>query len=182
MSTNISNTTSFCTPTQALDYHDARQWGDVALDTNTRESQANLLTDPRFQNLLNDAAGMIEMACLRGNRYLPADLSTNLTGVSKQMLVGLNAELAFWKGVTRRHPDKPLSPTSILALQTLDQLASGEKIFSFQETADAGNPFDQFLQAQDLLKLGLASDAACRFFGQRSKWTRLYGGGRGCGC
>jgi hypothetical protein len=181
MSTSISNATSFCTPTQALDSYDARAWGDCFLDTGARETGSALLTDPRFQNLLNEAAGLIEMACLKGGIYQPADLSANLTGVSLQMLVGLNAKLAFWLGKSRRNPDAPLPPTCIWALQTLEKLESGDKIFSFAENVNAGLPETAVLSGNDYDTLTLASDVARRYFGGRSKWIAANGGLAGGG-
>ncbi len=186
MSTSISSTTSYCTPTQALDSFDSRAWANTMLDTGQTESQSNLLTDPRFQNLLNEAAGMIEMACLRGGRYTPTDLGTTLSGVSKQMLVGLNAKLAFWLAKSRRNPDAPIPAQCIWALQTLDALAEGAAIFSLQEVVDAGQPATAVMNCGDYDTLTLASDVAKRYFGNRSKNIAanggLAGGGGGRGC
>lgn len=171
-----SNSTSFCTPTEALNSFDARAWGDLFNDTGVRLVGSALLNSPVFQAILNEAAGMIESACLTGQRYSPEDLALNLTGVSQQMLFGLNAKLGFWLGFSRRNPDKPISPPCIWALQKLDALENGKDVFSFQEAEAAGVPASLGMTSSDYDTLTLASDVARRYYGCRSKWIAANGG------
>lgn len=156
------------------------------LDTGQTESGSALLTDPRFQDLLNEGAGYIESYCLRGGRYTPNDLATVLQGVSARMLIGLNAKVSFWLAKSRRNPDAPLPPSCILAMQTLEALGEGKEIFSLQEVVNAGLPKTAVMSGSDYDTLTLASDVASRYFGRRSKWIAanggLAGGGGGGGC
>lgn len=170
MSTDISSATSYATAAQAVQRHDVRQWGDLLSDDNARVAAADVLTNTTLAALLKEASGMVEMACLRGERYTPTDLGETLSGVSKEMLVGLVCELAFWKATVRRHPDRALQPSAIWALQTLDALADGKAIFSLEEVAEAGVQDDDFMTDGDWQRLNLATDQARRYFGRRAKW------------
>lgn len=169
MATSNSSATAYASVADAILRHDERQWGDLVSNDNTRVAAAALPTNDVMLALLKEASGMVEMACLRGLRYSSTDLGTNISGVSKQLLIGLVVELAFWKATVRRHPDRELAATSIWALQILDKLAEGEKIFSFDEAAAAGVQNSAFMQQSDWQRLNLSTTQARRYWGQRSR-------------
>ncbi len=138
MTTSISSPTPYCTPNQSLAYVDARQWGDVLLDNNTRERQASLPNDAYFNEQLLAAAGDIEAACLAGERYTILDLQ-GLTGASAAYLRKLNAWLCYGNLFMRRRPASAELPVmATWAFNVLDQLRSGARIFSLQAPAAAG--------------------------------------------
>lgn len=88
------------------------------------------------------ACGELESACFIGNRYSTADLA-GLTGSGKGRMEKLVADLWFWACVQRRQPgtgDPSRVPGALQALQELDRLRDGERIFGLQESGDAGLP------------------------------------------
>lgn len=101
--------------------------------------------NPAAQKLLTflrAGAGEIESACAISKRYSPADLNS-LTGVSQQLLQSLNSYRALWALFKRLRPgtanpdEVPGAKESAILLQ---DLRNGERIFSFEESAEAGLP------------------------------------------
>lgn len=96
----------------------------------------------RLYRHLMIGAGEIESYCGVSKRYTRDDLQA-LTGVSKELLVKLNCARAFWslanylKPITSRPEDVPFAKESWELLQLL---RTGEAIFSFVETQEAGLP------------------------------------------
>ncbi len=91
---------------------------------------------------LNIGAGEIEASCARTKRYVPLDLKA-LTGVSQTLLQKLNAARGMWslcqnlKPLTARPDDVPMATESEAMLI---ELRDGMKIFTFEETEEAGLP------------------------------------------
>jgi hypothetical protein len=178
MSTPLSSATSYCTPAQALMYHDARQWGDWLKDDDTRESATNILSDATMQEALNNASGIVESACTVAQRYSPSDLNLILSanGMSAALIRGLVAEIAFFIVMRRRRADAEAPPSVVDALALLERIRLGEAVFGILEVMQAGNPTLQALQANDYQTLNLANDQAAPYFGRRAKWQRISGG------
>ena len=145
MSTALSSSSSYATPTQLLVYHDVRGMGDLINDDGTRATSATVLASATVQEHLNAASGMVEASCLKAGRYTPTDLGTTLTGVSKELLVKIVCELAWWSLYTRRNPMANMTPSATWAYQQLDALEKGKEIFGFTEHSLAGQPKDDFL-------------------------------------
>jgi hypothetical protein len=182
MSTSISNANAFASPADLILRKDVRLIGDLVLDTGVRATSGAIASDPTVLNHLKAASGILEAACLVGDRYLPADL-VNLTGVSLEMLKSIVCELAFWTLTIRRRPETPMPAQTMWAYQQIELLNNGARIFSFQEQADAGVQSTGQMTDGDWQNLGLATDQACRVFGRRSKFTTPQnGGGGGCCC
>lgn len=185
MSTPIGNTTPYCTGAQALNYIDARQWGDLLADDGTRVAAASIPTNTVMIELLLNGAGEIELACNKGERYLPSDLATLAASstASAATLRKLNAAVAFGTGWMRRRPSEPLPAIVVWAYGVLDELSKGAKIFSIQENIDADIPDSAFETAADTWNnIPLATSIASRYYGCRSKYYRpYYGGGGACG-
>lgn len=160
-----------------------RQLGDVVNDDGTREtSTATFDANPRVNAALLDASGMVEMYCIKGNRYTVQDLQA-LVGAGRNILIRLVVELAWWNLSGRRFQRKEIPPETAWAFSVLDDLASGAKIFPLQDQADAGNPSHGFMTHQDYLTLNPAIVQARRYFGRRA-WENVPGGsgtGQGCG-
>lgn len=170
--TPLSSSSSYATPTQLLNAYDARQVGDLVGDVNTRVSANDLLTDNNLQAALDWASGQVEAACLRGARYTPDDLNA-LTGMSQAMLVGLVCDLAFWRLTVRRNPSAQPTEAYRAAMELLDRLGLGERIFGLEETAAAGLPESTFVTQQDIDLLRSTTTLSRRYFGRRAKEERL---------
>ena len=180
MSTPNGATTSYATPTQFLMFKDYRLIGDLVLDTGVRATSSALLTDDNVQNALNWASGEIESACLTGDKYTVADLQA-LTGMSQALLQGLVCDLAFWKLLTRRYPTMAVTEEYRAAMEKLEKLRFGERIFALQAQGDAGLPNDSEYTPPSTA--GLTTTIACRYFGVRGRTRAQYGDtSNGCGC
>ena len=179
MTTPISTSIPYCTAAELREGRDFRQLGDLVSDDGTRETTAATFdASTKVARCLMIASGMIESACLKGNKYSVQDLQ-GLSGASKYMLSDLCCELAWWKLVMRRMSRRELPPETLWALSVLDDLESGKKVFGLQEQADAGNPSNGIMTSSDWDYLNLASNQARRYFGSRA---RERAGGQGSGC
>lgn len=175
MSTFLSNPTSFCSPQQALQYTDVRRLGDLVQDGGVRVTQSALLTDPNFQAALNAASGLVESACLVGQRYAPSDLA-GLTGVSQVYLQQLVAHLAYGLLEERRYPNQPIPEMCKRAFDVLDALRNGKRIFSIVEAGQAGNLTVLDVDLSQIQFLDLATYQATRLYGHRGNASRAASG------
>jgi hypothetical protein len=167
MATPFSATASYCTPDQLLTYYDKRQLGDWLLDSDHREIDP--VQNPRTQEALDSAAGMVESACVVGARYSPDDLAS-LQGVSKKTLQMINAHLAGSILRNRRKPDAELTTMAKWAFEHLERLRLGERIFGLQENADAGLPSVNPVSQEEIANDSTAvTNEARRFFGSHSQ-------------
>lgn len=133
---------SFATPAEFLERYDARIFGDVVRDNDEQATPAELLTDPNLQAALNDASGLIESACLVGERYTPTDLEA-LTGNSLYHLKRICCDVAMALLLQRRPSSDPDKDTERLEIaeKHLDKLRDGERVFYRGDNVDqAGVP------------------------------------------
>lgn len=146
--TPIGTATPYLTVARFFAYRDWQQVADMMRDgDDPRPSKLTLLdgtTDEGAQLLMLGlaACGELESACIIGNRYSAADLAA-LTGSGKGRMEKVIADLWYWACVQRRQPgtgDPRRVPGAQQALEELDRLRDGERIFGFQESADAGLP------------------------------------------
>lgn len=140
--TPLTGSTSYATPTQFLDRYDVRTVGDLLSDTDVSLSSGEVLTSTRLQALLDQASGEIETAAVAGLRYRPDDLDALITngGNGAQYLVGLVCDLAMYKLMNRRPSPVATAPPgpAQAALDALQMLRDGERIFGFVEAGVAG--------------------------------------------
>lgn len=171
--TVLSSATAYCSVAEFLKRSDLRTVGQLASDTNVAVAEADLPYNVNVLAALDDASGMLESACLAGERYTPVDL-LGLTGVTAAFLRMLVSTLAMGRLVMRR-PDKkyPMPPDYEEALAWLDRLRLGERVFSILETQKAGHYQIDDIREQDLVKLNLATYQAMRLFGVRGGRGRL---------
>lgn len=186
MLTPNSSLTSYATPDDMLVQYDIRAIADLLNDRGVRTGgspnpdPAIVAVDPVLQAMLDKASGMVEAACLRSLRYSPADLQ-GLTGVSLQLLVGIVCDLAMGY-LYRRRPDKGKPPAAFgEALKWLEDLASGERIFSFQETEAAALPSVHVETPAEICERSLVAQEAFRYFGVTGDLLRRAGCAGGCG-
>lgn len=188
--TILGNSTPYCSATIALYYIDTRQWGDALYDNGTRATAAQIIADPTMAELLLSASGEIEMAAVRGARYLPVDLATLAASAtaSAATLRKMTAWLAFTDAWMRRRPADQVPQMGVWAYQLLDALGKGEKIFSIQENIEADIPLNGFETSADDWTRASSVYLSLPFWGRRAFTLRPgywsgggYSGGCGCG-
>ena len=188
MSTPISSALPYCTVGQFFDRFDWRTVGDILGDADKRidlgiMAQTGSPANTRLNNLLGEASGMVEAACLKANRYSvadlqgltqPADVTAGKTSNAAQMLAGIVAGICMWL-VWERRPERlanmQLPLRAQMAMNSLDALEKGEAIFGLQEVADAGNPKVNWQSHFDLWTRNPLSVQARRMFGRGPQWN-----------
>lgn len=174
--TPLTSAGSYLPTAAMLSRYDWRSIGDLCSDNDVRIPQATLLGNgvisgnANFQAALIDASGMVEEACILGERYQPADLLALPAGSAGQgALYRLVADIAIGL-INQRRPDKSkgVPPQYEAALKMLDALADGKRIFPFLETAKAGIIDHKVESARDVAARNQVTWQANRFFGTRS--------------
>ena len=158
----------YCSPAEFIQRYDVRIVGDLLSDTGTRLDQAAVIASTTLRTFLYDASGMVESACLVGEKYDPDDLNA-LLGASLQFLKRIVADLTFGLLRMRRgHKEDTPMPGYDMALQWLERLRLGERIFGLQENMDAGKPDNVQVTEAVLARLNLSTYQAHRYFGIRA--------------
>lgn len=157
---------SYLTGSQFLLSYDARRVGELLSDTGSPIALGSIPSDPVLIEMINQAESMVNLAVRVGDRYQISDLvslaSDDVGGGTIRRLV---ADLA-WGLLNKRRgiSQNDLSTTAPgygEAMQTLELLRLGERIFDFPEAAEAGLPAVQ----QVGLRSGNQLVAKTRFFG-----------------
>jgi hypothetical protein len=179
--TPVSAETAYCSVPQILNWFDARTVGDLVRDDGSRATPTQLQTDKVLQQMLQDASGEIEAACLVGGRYTVADLLV-LNGNSSIFLAGIVAGLAYMKLMERRPEYEIPEPKRVdQARKALEALSVGEAIFALQETSDAGRVEEDVETVADVDNRRMVSWHAARYLGLRANRYPLpsqgFGGG-----
>jgi hypothetical protein len=166
MPTPNSSAAPYCTPQQFLSRFDVRFVQDLLADAGARLTPQEVASSPALAELLGEASGMVEAACFVSNRYTAADLAA-LAGPSREFLVGLTAGLTLWLLWDRRprklEEEPPLRAR--VALEQLQFLRDGQRIFGLQEHADAGLVDSKTQSPEDAARRGGVVFRARRFFG-----------------
>ncbi len=172
MGTPLSGATPYCTAQQFVDRFDWRTAADLLSDSGTRLTLQQVLASTVLLELLQEASGLVESACMVGNRYAPADLA-GLTGNSQQLLIGLTAGVAAFHLFSRR-PDRKLDvpPRAQWAMEMLAKLEEGTAVFGILEVAEAGVVDHLVEQPSDVEARNMVTRIAGRFFGRRSNDMR----------
>lgn len=172
MSTPLTSSTGYCTVDEFLVYCDRRTVARLLSDENAAVDDGDLADDPKLASILLAASGMLEAACIAGMRYIPTDLS-GLTGSGKQFLKWIVSQLAHGVLVLRRPEKKqPLPVGYEQALDYLERLRLGERIFPITETAEAGIYNLEHREESDLQAEQLSTWRAQRLFGIRNTRSR----------
>jgi phage gp36-like protein len=177
---------AYCTPAAFLQCYDSRRVGQLLTDNDEPLFSSQILSSSVLAELLRQATKIIDAACAVGDRYDPTELATLASDVEHGGLIRrLCADIAFGLLQQRRGYSlkeiQDLSSGYQLAMDMLEQLRMGERIFNLDGVPEAGLP--------DVVRLGVNSAgpsvANCsRFFGNTPTTNRFgYGGlGGGCGC
>src|SRR5688572_11874066 len=173
MAEPVSGASAYCTIGEFLDRYDRRIIADWLSDTGVKLTTDALNSSTRLTEILQDASGLVESACLVGEKYRPEDLAA-LTGNSKRFLMRLVADLAIGMIRGRRgyNEEEGVMPQHKAALEMLENIRNGERIFGLAEVMTAGNPTSEFITEQDLEQTNLSTFQARRFFGVRNNRTR----------
>lgn len=180
--TSISTVVPYATPQRVLAYLDIRRVCDLCGDYVTPVIAAvDIPTNNRFLTCIRRACGEVEAACMVGGRYAatdlanltnPADRAAGKISASEELLVGLIADLTFGylydvRGFAKQGEETSL-PQFERALDRLQQLREGERIFGIQPVVDAGVMADEVDDCFDLEDRDLAVFQAGRLFGTRA--------------
>ncbi len=173
--TPLSSATGYASADDVLVHCDWRPLAQLCADKETNETpltRAQLLLDTNFLAAIRLASGIIETATLKGERYSPTDLAA-LTGSSLELLKWMVAKLTEGTLIQRRPNNGYTLPDAWQAITGvggwLDQLAAGEKVFGFAETADAGLMKFGTIKEVDLIARQGAVTQARRLWGKRAQ-------------
>lgn len=146
--TPAGTATPYCSAARLFQFHDWQQVADLMRDGDAPRPTKLCLLDStsnegsQLYAILLAASGELEGACRVANRYSPADLAA-LTGSGLRRMEKVVADLAFWGCSQFRQPgsaDPKDVPGALQAIEELDRLRDGERIFGFVESAAAGLP------------------------------------------
>jgi hypothetical protein len=144
---------------------------------------AALYTDINVQTAVAAACGQLESAVLRSNRYMVSDLQA-LQGVSQAYMKTILSNIAMYEMYGRRsgpNPSSTMMSDYESAIKALNDLAEGIRIFSFNETQQAGLPAVYQMQPYDYIRDNLVTTRNRSYgLGVRQQMRRWPGGG-GCG-
>lgn len=130
---------AYATPQDLLNRYDARRVADLVSDAGSRTLAPQ--SSPVVAACLDDASGQVDAACRVAQRYTAAELS-GLTGNAQAMLVRLVCDLAYGMLVARRgytaNDAAVMAPREKFALDMLEALRRGERLFSGEDQAEAG--------------------------------------------
>lgn len=176
---------NYITGSQFLLNYDARRVAELISDTGEPVPSGSVATNEVLVEMLNQAESMVNLATRVGDRYSIADLTTlaadPIDGGSLRRLV---SDIA-WGLICKR---RGMSQSSIgdqapgyqEAMQTLELLRLGERIFDFDGAAAAGLPSVQQLGVDSSCQMVNAR----RFFGCNAinrNTGYSTGGSGGCG-
>lgn len=167
MSTASSSSTAYASSADLIARYDKRAIRQLASDTETEVLDADLPTNTRVLACLNDASGMVEAAVTQAACYSLADLAA-LTGVGLAFLKRLVCDLTMGLLFLAR-PDREGAPPKAYdaALQTLQDLQDGKRVFGLVEAKEAGRMDVNVETAQDVESRNGVVVMADRFFSTR---------------
>ena len=136
--TPSSGSAPYATASDFAERYDIRTIGDLLSDLGARLPSGQVLTSSRLTYLLMQASGQVEAAAMAGKRYTTDDLAA-LTGNSKEYLKGIVCDLVIWILLGRRPTREGGVPEIVKgALEALELIRHGQRIFGFTEVQDAG--------------------------------------------
>lgn len=119
---------------------DERILKDICKDDGTRET--DLSANAAVTMALSSASGILNAACLQGDRYQVSDLEA-LTGDSAEFLKSLVCDLAFvilWQRKPYPQYSEQVKATQERTEEWLEYLRGGAWVFNIEENIDAGKP------------------------------------------
>jgi phage gp36-like protein len=150
--------------------YDTRQIGELLSDNDNPVLPDLFASNGILLSALQDASGLINSAVMVSNRYTLDDLQ-KLTDVDQQFLIRLTCDLAYGLLMQRRNYDVNQLPQYQLAMENLEQLREGERVFNIDTAKDAGLVQTEFPTVQTIQNVNLARDYAWRAFPMRRQQT-----------
>lgn len=120
--------------------YDERILQDICKDDGERET--DLSNNDKITTALSSASGILNAACLQGERYTVADLEA-LTGDSTEFLKTLVCDLAFialWQRKPYPQYNDQVKATQERSEEWLDRLRNGAWVFNIDAAKEAGRP------------------------------------------
>lgn len=165
-----SSQSAYLTGEDFIAYKDMRSIAQYASDDpDNPVPDDQVATNPVVLKILMQASGMLESAVLSSQRYAVSDLQA-LTGASQEYMKSILADISMYKLVIRRPGANPPETTVTAyeeAMQALQALANGDRIFAFAEVEEAGLPTTYSITPSDLYRANMASVRFRRVFGNR---------------
>lgn len=157
---------SYAIPSDLYTRYDSRRVGELVNDDGTRSTTTQLDSNATALAVLADASSMIDAAVLAGNRYLQSDLAALVSDPNGgPFLKRLTCDLAWGLLNARRgYTNEELAaraPMFARALDTLDKLHDGERVFEIAASLAAGKPLNAKLSSH----VTLLTSNAQRYFG-----------------
>jgi hypothetical protein len=185
MPTIATGSSPYCSVTQFLNRVDVRAVCELLSDDTIPVDPSTLSSNAILLDLLSGASGRVESAATVAEAYaiIPTaipprnDLAliANGGGNGAALLADIVAGLAWWRLLSRRPNDLEAPPLYKDALEYLDQLRNGERIFGILENATAGELSDYVESSWDVESRLLPTYEAEPLFSRRNnRWT-------GCG-
>jgi phage gp36-like protein len=143
--TITSTNTGYCSPGEMLLHFDRRLIGMLISDTGVPVTDDfALLNNNVLKTALMQASAEVESACYRGGRYSKDDLDAIYASdtAAKRFLTWLVASIALYRLWQRRGDPKVIVGDFTSALQYLEALETGKRIFPLAETAVAGRKLE----------------------------------------
>lgn len=154
---------AYASSSDLIVYCDERVIADLCTDNGYRPTPSQLLTNANVTAALSAASGQVNTATLSAGRYSPTDLSA-LTGDDQAILTMMVSWLAFGILCSRRGRDARSEPFYVQALEMLDQLKKGERIFNVPANVAAGTPVQIFPSAQQYAQVNTIRTNTYRLF------------------
>lgn len=183
MPTPASGSAPYCDNSAIQLRADYRTLAQLLSDSGTPLTQSQVTSSTLLTTILQQASGIVEASAIVGARYKidptttpPRNDLATLTGNSKEMLVGLVADIALWILWNRRpriNPGEKPPGQWEQAQEMLKALRNGEMVFGFVDVQDAGNMYITTESAAVVERRQGISLEASRFFSRRN--NRLHG-------
>lgn len=156
-------TSALATVDDLLDRFDVRNIGQLASDTNTQLSSAQLQTSDPVLAALNDATGLVISALYTAYKYDASGLD-GLSTYSAALLKRITCDLAFVYLAQRRgYTYKDKFPLIEDSYEILQKLRNGERVLDIEDNKDAGNTATAVVSITDNISAGLVT-SQLRYF------------------
>ena len=159
----------YLTAAQFLSRYDKRTSLEWASDDDDPLTEAEFIASTMINDLLLEASGEVESACLMGERYSVVDLQA-LTGATGQLLKGIVGGLFLGK-LWGRRPRTPAEafPTATQQSQGyMEQLYMGRRIFGLTTVMEAGRIEHEVMTPRDIEERNFTSSKIRRWLGMRA--------------
>lgn len=165
-----SSHSPYCTVEEFLRHVDRDLVGRLVRDDGGVDTGTELNFDAVLEEILLAASGEIESACTRGEFYSPEDLaalSASGGAGAAQLRSLVSATAIYLLRMRRGHSGSAPLPQEQWAMDRLDALARGARIFPFAPVQRAGRPSHRFISAEARAEVGYLTDDE-RFWGRRT--------------